>query len=263
MDLGLKDLRVLVTGASSGLGFATARVFAEEGARVVINSRDEHKLAAAAARIQDKTGKKVDYTTGDIGLALEPERIVAETIHLLGGLDILVASGGGPRTGKFSGLDDAAWIQAVNLCLMSYVRLIRASLPALQASGHASVLTVTSISAKQPIQNLVLSNTLRAGVLGLTKTLALELADEKIRVNSILPGWTSTDRALELIQSRAKANQTSPEEELKKQNASAPLGRMATPDEFARVAVFLSSPAASYLTGSMISVDGGQYKGLL
>jgi 3-oxoacyl-[acyl-carrier protein] reductase len=263
MDLGLKGLRVLVTGASGGLGFATARVFAEEGANLVINSRDEHKLSAAAEQIASKTGNRVHTITGDISQPAEPHRIVEKTVQLIGGLDILMISGGGPRTGQFSSLDDSAWSQAIDLCLLSYIRLIRTALPHLQKSEHGSVLSVTSISAKQPIQNLVLSNTLRAGVLGLTKTLALELADQSIRFNSILPGWTATDRAVKLISTRAEANKTTPEEELRKQNASAPLGRMATPEEFARVAVFICSPAASYLTGNMISVDGGQYKGLL
>lgn len=263
MDLGLKNLNVLVTGASTGLGYAAARIFAEEGARVVINSRDAEKLGKAAARIQKETGQSVQAVAGDIGKPEEPARIVAEAIHLLGGLDILMTSGGGPRTGSFASLDDSAWAEAIDLTLMSYVRLIRSALPALQASKHASVLTVTSISAKQPIQNLLLSNTLRAGVLGLIKSLSLELADQQIRFNSILPGWTSTDRAVALVSSRAQTNRTTPEEEMKKQNASAPLGRMATPEEFGRVAVFLSSPAASYMTGAMISVDGGQYKALL
>jgi 3-oxoacyl-[acyl-carrier protein] reductase len=263
MDLGLKNLNVLVTGASTGLGYATARIFAEEGARVVINSRDAEKLGKAAARIKNETRQPVQAVAGDIGKPEEPARIVAEAIRLLGGLDILVTSGGGPRTGSFASLDDSAWAEAIDLTLMSYVRLIRSALPALQASKHASVLTVTSISAKQPIQNLLLSNTLRAGVLGLIKSLSLELADQQIRFNSILPGWTSTDRAVALVSSRAQANHTTPEEEMKKQNASAPLGRMATPEEFGRVAVFLSSPAASYMTGAMISVDGGQYKALL
>lgn len=215
MDLGLKGLRVLVTGASGGLGYATARIFAAEGARVVINSRDEHKLTASATSIFEKTGATIDTIAGDISQPAEPHRIVEKAIQMLGGLDILVTSGGGPRTGKFSGLDDFAWSQAIDLCLLSYVRLIRAALPALEKSQYASVLTVTSISAKQPIQNLVLSNTLRAGVLGLTKTLALELADQKIRFNSILPGWTATDRAIDLISSRAASNQTTADEELR------------------------------------------------
>ncbi len=263
MDLGLKGLRVLVTGASGGLGFATARVFAEEGANLIINSRDEHKLSAAADEIAGKTGNPVRTITGDISQPAEPHRIIEKSVEMLGGLDVLMISGGGPKTGQFAALDDTAWSTAIDLCLLSYVRLIRAALPHLQKSEHGSVLTVTSISAKQPIQNLVLSNTLRAGVLGLTKTLALELAEQQIRFNSILPGWTATDRAVQLISSRAEANKTSPDEEMKKQNASAPMGRMATPEEFARVAVFICSPAASYLTGNMISVDGGQYKGLL
>lgn len=263
MDLGLKGLKVLVTGASSGLGFATARIFAGEGAQVVINSRTESKLKNAAKSISAESCSQVIAIPADISQADQAQKLVAETVHQLGGLDILFTSGGGPRPGKFDTLNDADWEQAVNLCLLSYVRLVREALPALRQSAHASILMVTSISAKQPIENLMLSNSIRAGALGFTKSLALELAGENIRVNSILPGWTSTDRSIQLIQNRANVHGTTYEEELLKQNETAPMGRMASPEEFGKVAVFLSSPAASYLTGSMIAVDGGQYKALL
>jgi 3-oxoacyl-[acyl-carrier protein] reductase len=146
---------------------------------------------------------------------------------------------------------------------LSHVRLIRAALPALRKSDAASVLTVTSISTKQPITNLILSNSLRLGTVGLTKSLALELGHENIRFNSILPGWTTTERVTDLLDTRARVNHTTIDEEVQKQAAESPLGRMATPEEFAKAAVFLLSPAASYLTGVMLPVDGGMYKATL
>ncbi len=154
-------------------------------------------------------------------------------------------------------------MDAINLCFFNHIRLIRAALPFLRKSSAPSVLTITSISAKQPIPDLVLSNTLRAGILGLTKTLSQELGSEGIRFNSILPGWTKTDRAVSLLQDRSAKNNTTPEIEMQKQAESTALKRMATPEEFANVAVFLLSPAASYLTGVMLPVDGGSYKALL
>jgi 3-oxoacyl-[acyl-carrier protein] reductase len=263
MDLGLRNSRALVTGASKGLGFAIAKILIQEGASVVINSRDEHNLQLAKDQLRKEGLEPAGMVAGDLGKKGTPEQVIEKTAAILGGLDLLLSNTGGPRTGKFATLTEEDWAHAIDLCLLSHVRLIRASLPHLDKSGFPSILTITSISAKQPIPDLILSNTTRAGVLGLTKSLALELAGQRIRVNSILPGWTATDRAIELIHSRAAANQTTPEMEMEKQKATAPLGRMAEPDEFARSAVFLLSPAASYLTGVMLSVDGGTYKGIL
>ena len=146
---------------------------------------------------------------------------------------------------------------------MAHVRLIKAALPWLRKSDAASVLTVTSIAVKQPIANLLLSNSIRLATIGLTKSLALDLGSENIRFNSIIPGWTETERVIELMTARAKANNTTVEEETKRQAAESPFGRLAQPEEIANVAVFLVSPAASYITGAMLSVDGGAYKGML
>ena len=257
MDLGLKNKRVFVTGASRGLGYATALLLAKEGCRVVINSRDDDKVKAAAEKIASETGAQVIGLAGNVATPSVPDYLIEETVKSLGGLDILITNTGGPPAGSFEVFDDAAWHKAVELSFMSHIRLIRASLPHLRKSASASVLTVTSYVVKQPMNNLVLSNSIRVATIGLTKSLALELGMENIRFNSILPGWTETERVRDLMTFRAKNNNTSPEEERAKQTLAIPLGRMAKPEEFANAAVFLVSPAASYITGVMLNVDGG------
>lgn len=263
MDLGLKGKRALVTGASRGLGYATARGLALEGARVALNSRSPEKLAVTAANLQTETGNEVIACAGDVSDPAVPAQLVATTVEAFGGLDLLVTNAGGPPPGKFESFDDAAWQKAIELSLMSHVRLVRSALPYLRQSSCASVLAITSYSVKQPIPNLILSNSIRLATVGLIKSLALELGSARIRFNSILPAWTDTERVQELMAARAKANQTTVEEEMRKQAQDSPLGRIGKPVEFANAAVFLLSPAASYLTGVMLSVDGGMYKGTL
>jgi 3-oxoacyl-[acyl-carrier protein] reductase len=261
MDLGLKGLRALVAGSSRGLGYAIAHTLASEGCQVAINSRDEEKIAAAARKLSAETGSKVIGLAGDVADPQVPTRLVEQTVEALGGLDLLVTNSGGPPSGKFEGLDDNAWQLAVELTLLSHVRMIRAALPNLRHSACASVLTITSYSVKQPIPNLVLSNSVRAATIGLTKSLALELGADKIRFNPAR--WTDTERVQELMEYRAKANNTTVEEETAKQAKDSPLGRMGRPQEFANAAAFLLSPAASYITGVMLNVDGGMYKGTM
>jgi 3-oxoacyl-[acyl-carrier protein] reductase len=263
MDLGLKDKRALVTGSSRGLGYATALALAKEGCKIAINGRDGAKIKAVAEKINKETGAQVIGLVGDVGLADVPERLIQQAAEALGGLDILITNAGGPPPGSIDSLDDAAWQKGVDLGLMLHVRLIKAALPHLRKSNAASVLTVTSMSVKQPIANLLLSNSVRMATIGLTKSLALELGGENIRFNSILPGWTETERVTELMSSRAAANKSTVEDEIKKQSEQSPLGRLGQPEEFAKVAAFLVSPAASYVTGVMLNVDGGMYKGTL
>jgi 3-oxoacyl-[acyl-carrier protein] reductase len=191
------------------------------------------------------------------------EKLVAQTVAAFGGLDLLVTNAGGPPSGKFEAFDDAAWQKAFDLSLMSHVRLIRLALPHLRQSKAASVLTITSYSVKQPIPNLILSNSVRLATVGLTKSLALELGAQGIRFNSILPAWTVTERVDELMGDRAKLSGRTVEDEFARQAKDSVLGRMAQPEEFANAAVFLLSPAASYITGVMLTVDGGMYKGTL
>lgn len=261
MDLHLQGKIALVTGASRGLGYATALQLAREGAQVVINSRDSAKLTAAARQIETETSRSVLVQPGDVVESAFSEKLILQTIAALGGLDILVCNAGGPPPGVFESFDDLAWQKAIDLSFLSQVRLIRAALPHLKKSNAASVLTVTSMSVKQPLPNLILSNSVRAATVGLTKSLALELGPFGIRVNSILPGWTETERVTQLLSARAEANNTSIPVELEKVARDSPLGRIGTPQEFANAAVFLVSPAASFITGVMLTVDGGMIKG--
>lgn len=263
MDLGLKDKRAFVAGASRGLGFATALGLAKEGCKLVINSRDESNIKFAAEKIASETGAQVSGLAGDVGEKSVVEKLVIEAAKILGGLDLLLTNAGGPPPGSFESHSDETWQKAIDLSFMSHVRFINSALPYLRKSDAASVLTVTSISVKQPVENLILSNSVRSATVGLTKSLALELGKDGIRFNSILPGWTETERIVELMAARAEANNSTLQEEADKQTAQSPLGRMGTPEEFANAAVFLLSPAASYITGVMLNVDGGLYKGTL
>ncbi len=260
MDLHLRDKLALVTASSRGLGFATARLLAAEGTRVAINSRNTEKLNEAAGRIHQETGAQAIPFPGDIAKADFPGRLVEEAAAALGGLDILITNAGGPPAGSFESFDDAAWQSAIDLSFLSHARLIRAALPYLRKSKAASVLTITSLAVKQPIPNLVLSNSVRSATIGLTKSLALELGKDGIRFNSILPAWVDTDRVANLARQRAEQKGITVEEEYARQAQDSALGRIASPEEFATAAVFLVSPAASYITGVMLSVDGGLYK---
>jgi 3-oxoacyl-[acyl-carrier protein] reductase len=261
MNLLLENKVVLVTGASKGLGFAAAKLFSHEKATVIINSRDEEKLALSAKLITDETGKPVIPIAGDITKPETVHTLLNEIQTRFGRLDVLICNAGGPPAGAFESFDDAQWQSAIDLSFMSQVRLIREALPLLRKSDSASVVTVTSVSIKQPIENLILSNSIRAATAAMTKSLAIELGAENIRFNSILPGWTKTERVENLMQSRMKQNNSTMEEELAKQAASIPMKRLGEPHEFGNALVFLASPAASYITGVMLTVDGGFYRG--
>ena len=263
MDLKLQGKSAFIAGSSHGLGYATAKGLALEGCRVAINSRRGDLVITAAAQLEGDTGCEVIGLPADLTDPDAPVRLIAQTVEAFGGLDLLVTNAGGPPPGAFEQFDDDNWYQAIELSLMSHVRLIRAALPHLRQSEAASVLAITSYSVKQPIPNLVLSNSVRAATIGLIKTLSQELGVDGIRFNSILPAWTETERIYDLLSKRATANQTSVEAEIAKQAADSALGRMGTPEEFANAAVFLLSPAASYITGVMLTIDGGMYKGTL
>ena len=263
MDLGLKDKCAFIAGSSRGLGFATALTLAREGCRVVVNSREKDKANAAAEKITNESGTQAFGAAGDVSDTETANSLIQSAVDALGGLDILITNAGGPPSGSFEIFDDATWQKAVDTSFMSHVRLIRAALPHLRKSASPSVLTITSYTVKQPLPNLVLSNSVRAATVGLTKSLALELGKDNIRFNSILPGWTQTERVIELMRFRAQNNNTTIAEETAKQTAEIPLGRMGQPQEFANAAVFLVSPAASFIHGVMLAVDGGIIKATL
>jgi len=263
MDLGLRGARVFVAASSSGLGAAAARGFSLEGATVAINGRDAARLEATANAIRQESGGEVLVMPGDVTDEDTIYRLIAESADRMGGLDVLVTNAGGPPASTFDTTPPEAWGAAFDLTFLSAVHLIRAALPHLRQSDRAAILTVTSVSVKQPIENLILSNSLRMAVIGLTKSLAQELGPEGVRINSILPGWTRTERVTELMQSRAEMQAISVDDAIANQALGTPLGRMGEPDEFANVAVFLCSPAASYVHGVMLPVDGGSIKASL
>ena len=257
MDLGLVGARVLVTGASAGLGGATARQFSREGAIVVINSRNLSALQGTATDINTETGNVVYTIAGDVSVVSEAEKVVKTAADMMGGLDVIITNAGGPPAGTFDNFSVDEWRSATDLTFITHVALIKAALPYLRQSTRPAILTITSSAVKQPVDNLTLSNAIRPAVIGLTKTLSLELGAEGIRVNSILPGMTDTDRVDFLMKSRAEKNNTTPDEERQKAAQSIPLKRIGTAQEFANTAVFLCSPAAGFITGVSLPVDGG------
>jgi 3-oxoacyl-[acyl-carrier protein] reductase len=260
MDLGLQGRKALVLASSSGLGFATAQALAREGAQVVVNGRRREQLNEAADRISAVSRQEVHTVLGDLTTEDGPRTIVEEAVDSLGGLDILVCNSGGPRPGRFDILDDSAWAEAVNLTLLSFVRAVRHAIPHLRGSDAAAILAFASSSVRQPIENLTLSNTLRPAVAALCKSLADELAPT-VRVNCLSPGRILTDRTRTLDEAKARREGKPVDQVRAESEAAIPLGRLGNPDEFGRVAAFLVSPAASYVTGASVLVDGGMVRG--
>ena len=262
MDLELNGRVALVTAASKGLGRATATQLAAEGARVMISSRGAEQLAETAREIADATGAQVEHCPADVADAADLDRLLRETQERLGGVDVLVNNAGGPPPGGFDALDDAAWQRAFELNLLSTVRLFRGVLPHMREQGWGRIVTVASSSIKQPIDNLMLSNTLRVGILGLAKSLALEVAGNGVLVNTIGPGRIATDRVASLDAAAAERTGRSVEDVRAASEAAIPIGRYGTPEEFAKVAAFLVSGANTYVTGQNFLVDGGMVRAI-
>lgn len=262
MDLGLKGKVVLVAAASKGLGKAAARQFALEGASLVICARSD-ELDQAAREIRDESGAEVLAVRADVTQQADIDSLVQQTLQRFGQIDVLIINAGGPPPGNFLSLTAQDWEAACNLTLMSAVRLCYAVVPHMLEAGGGSIVTSQSYSVKQPIDNLILSNSLRMAVIGLMKSLANELGPKGIRVNSINPAWTWTERVDQLMRDRAERSGTSAEIEAGKVTGNVPLGRMGTVEEFGKAIAWLASPAASFIHGHALMFDGGAVKASL
>ncbi|MEO8192418.1 MAG: SDR family oxidoreductase [Gemmatimonadales bacterium] len=263
MDLGLRGKVALVAAASKGLGRAIAEELAAEGASLVLCAREEGALEEARDAISKATGAEILALTGDVSRPEDVERIANAGIARFGRIDILVTNAGGPPSGKFESLTPDMWKQAVDLTLLSVVNLTSAVLPGMKGRRWGRIINVTSIAVKQPVDGLMLSNSLRAAVTGFARTLANEVAQLGITVNNILPGYTRTERVEQLSDALAKREGSSREAALAKWESEIPMRRLGEPREFAALAAFLASERASYITGTSIQVDGGWVKGLL
>ncbi|HWN97814.1 MAG TPA: SDR family oxidoreductase [Blastocatellia bacterium] len=263
MHLGLKGRVAIVAAASSGLGKAVALGLAAEGASVTINARAESRLLEAASAIHAETSAEVLPIAGDLTNEESVKRLVSETIRRFGRLDILVANAGGPPAGFFDDFESDDYRKALELNLISTVNLCREAVPHLRERRWGRLVAITSIAAKQPIDNLILSNTARAGVLGFMKSLSQQVAADGITVNTVCPGYHLTERLASLASRTAEKEGVPAEEVYARWAASTPMKRIGDPKEFAALVVFLCSEQASYLTGTVIQVDGGAYRGLI
>jgi 3-oxoacyl-[acyl-carrier protein] reductase len=259
MDLGLKGKVALVTAASKGMGKASALAFGVEGARVAMCSRSESDLKAAAEEVRGATKAEVLAVPADVTKKADVEALLQRVTAGLGPPDILVANAGGPARGFFEEMSDEQWQQAFELSLLSVVRLVRGVLPGMQRKKWGRVLTIQSVSVKQPLPDLLLSNAVRPGTHGMMKTLALRYAKDNITFNTVCPGRILTDR----LMGGLKASGLSREKYIEEMGAEIPMGRVGTAEEFANVIAFLASERASYVTGTAIQVDGGLVRGLL
>jgi 3-oxoacyl-[acyl-carrier protein] reductase len=262
MDLGLRDQVALVAAASRGLGKAAALALASEGAKLSICSRTD-QIDTAAEEIHQETGAEVLAIRADVTKPSDIENLVDKTLERFGQVDILIINAGGPPAGLFVDLTPHDWEAAIQLTLMSAVRLCDAVIPHMLERGSGSIVTSQSVTVKQPLDNLILSNSLRMAVIGLMKSLANELGPKGIRVNSINPSWTGTERVDELMKDRAQRSGMSIEQETAKVAASIPLGRMGNVEEFGRSIAWLASPAASFIHGHALMFDGGAAKSAL
>jgi len=263
MDLGLRGKVALVAAASKGLGRAVAEELAAEGSSLVICARNVDAIESTAASIREATGGEVLAIAGDVSNPADVERITHAAIKRFGRVDILVTNAGGPPSGRFESLTAGMWQQAVDLTLMSVINLTSAVLPGMKERRWGRVINITSIAVKQPVEGLMLSNSLRSAVTGFARTLANEVATFGITVNNILPGYTRTERVEQLSDATAKREGITREAATAKWEAEIPMRRLGEPREFGALAAFLASERASYITATSIPVDGGWIKSLL
>jgi 3-oxoacyl-[acyl-carrier protein] reductase len=262
MEMGIKGKVALVGGASRGLGFAVAQGLAAEGCHLALCARGEEKLTQAAGKIADEYGVRVFAQPVDLAAPGAAAAFAGAALERLGRVDILVNNAGGPPTGAFLDLDEEAWRRAVELTLLSAQAMTRALLPAMMEAGWGRVINMTSVSVKQPLAGLILSNSIRAAVVGWAKTLADEVAASGVTVNNILPGWMHTERVEQLLKHRAKTGGISRDQALAETVAGIPLKRLGKPEEFAALVVFLAGQRADYITGASYLIDGGLHRGL-
>ncbi|BEQ15728.1 SDR family oxidoreductase [Desulfoferula mesophila] len=262
MEMGIKGKVALVGGASRGLGFAVAKGLAAEGCHLALCARGEEKLTEAAGKIADEYGVQVMAQPVDLVAQGAAAAFAGAALERFGRVDILVNNAGGPPTGAFLDLDETAWRRAVELTLLSAQAMTRALLPAMMQAGWGRVINMTSVSVKQPLAGLILSNSIRAAVVGWAKTLADEVAASGVTVNNILPGWMHTERVEQLLKHRAETEGISRDQALAETVAAIPLKRLGKPEEFAALVVFLAGQPADYITGASYLIDGGLYRGL-
>jgi 3-oxoacyl-[acyl-carrier protein] reductase len=263
MDLGLKNKVALVAAASRGLGRAIAAELAAEGAALVICSRNAETINNTASEITKATGAEVLAQAADVSQADDVAHLVRSGIERFGRIDILVTNSGGPPAGQFESFSQEHWEDATRLLLFSAVELARNVLPGMKERGWGRILNITSIAVKQPVENLILSNSLRAAVTGFARTLANEVAPLGITVNNIMPGYTRTERIEELSRMMAEKEGISPAEFVARWEKEIPMRRLGEPREFAALATFLVSERASYITGTSVPVDGGWIRALI
>ena len=271
MDLMLQDKVAVITAASQGLGYATAKALAAEGAHIIICSRSQEAVDQAALRIAAELAElrpaapSVDIlpVAADVTRSAAIDHLRTVVLDRFGRVDALFINAGGPPTGYFVDLKPADWAAASQLTIQSAIELAYAFVPTMREQQSGSILANTSVTVRHPLDGLTLSNSLRMAVVGLVKSLSIELGPDNIRVNAIAPGWTRTSRVDNILNARAKEHQSTPEQEAEKIAASVPLRRVADPEEYARVATFLLSPAASYVTGVTLQVDGGMARSVL
>lgn len=262
MDLGLKNRVAIVAASSQGIGRATAEAFAAEGCKVAMCARNEAALSQAAAAIRSQYGTEVLAEALDVTDAAAVKAFVAKVAQQFGGVDICVTNAGGPPAKGFLAASNEEWQRAVELNLLSTVYFAQQVIPHMQKKKWGRIVTITSITTKQPVPDLVLSNAVRAAVVGLVRSLANEFGKDGILVNNVGPGYTATERLKDLAVSRSKASGKTQQEVFAGWAADAPLQRLGEPREVADTIVWLASERASYITGQTVLVDGGIYKGL-
>jgi len=263
MDLGLKGKVALVAGGSQGLGLAVALDFAREGAKVAICALDDPHLQAAAEAIGKAGGGEVFAIPADVSDLEQAKNFVRKSAARFGTVDILVNNAGGPPSMSFLEIDDELWLRGCRLNLLSTIVMTREAVPIMKEKRWGRIINMTSIAVKQPIDGLILSNTVRSGVIGFAKSLSNELASFNITVNSVCPGYTMTDRVRNLSKVLAEKQGTTPEAVVQKWAAEIPMKRIGTPEEFASLVVYLASQQAGYITGAAVQIDGGWYKGIM